>query len=225
MDQETGIPVARPLGTLRISGLRTGFHGGLPGMQPAREFPANMIKVAAAFVTGLSLLLIACGQDDQPSGTSDPEVKGGKVPADVAALIAKVDDSCAANGTGYGSATLFDVKTFDASKVMREIKAEDKDKMGSDCSEDRIYSMSREDGVKMFREHINDELEATKQCLATELTAAERTMLEDLVSDPTNLAVFSNAFGGGESEACGYYEFDVYRGDGVKLHIVFNYTS
>jgi hypothetical protein len=176
-----------------------------------------------------SLLIVACGSsssDDGGSSTDAPEVKATKVAQDVDALATKIDDNCAANGTGEGGAFLFDPAKFDAAETMRAIKAEDKDKSGVDCSDQRTYSTSREDGVKLFREHLADKTEDTGTCLAENLSAEERKKLDALVSDPTNLGVFANVFAGGDNpEGCSYYEFKVFRKDGTRLDLVFNYTD
>jgi hypothetical protein len=180
----------------------------------------TMLGVAIALVSAA----VACGGSDEPVGSLEPEVKSVTVPADVKALFEKIDGECAGNDNGF--VTTYVVKSFDAAKIMSELKAEDKDKMGSDCSKERQYSTSREDAVTLFRKHLEDKLESTKECLSKTLSPAERATLDKFVSDPTNVGVFANVHAGGDNpEACTYYEFDVYRADGVHAQFVFNFTD
>jgi hypothetical protein len=95
-----------------------------------------------------------------------------------------------------------------ADKVLGKLKSDDKDAMGTDCSKERAYSTSREDAVKMFRDHVSDKNEDTKSCLESNLTPEERNALDEIVSDPTNVGVFASIHSGGDDpEACEYYDF------------------
>lgn len=182
----------------------------------------SLLLTVAALVSAV----IACGGSESDDGSgSEAEVKAGApTAAQIHALFDKIDGNCAGNDNG-GIRT-FDVAKLDAAAVMSRIKAGDKDAMGSDCSKERIYSTSKEDAVKMFRDHVNDKAEDTKECLASNLSEPERKMLDAIVSDPKNVAVFANSHGGGDNpEACTYYNFEIYRPDGMLIELRFNFTD
>jgi hypothetical protein len=203
------------------------LNGALGGTHGASSAFTMRSRRLGWLVFAVGTLLMACGGSDGGSAAADsPEVKAAKIPEDVKKLIDKLDENCAANGTGEGGVSAFDPAKFDAAKIMEGIKAADKEKSGVDCSKERQYSTSREDGVKLFQAHLADASEDTKECVATNLSADERKKLDDLVNDPTNLGVFSNVHAGGDNpEACTYYEFHVFRKDGVRIDIVFNFTD
>jgi hypothetical protein len=177
-------------------------------------------------VASLAIGLGACGGSDDGGaiGGAAPEANATPIPADIKALFDKIDDNCAGNDNGF--LTRFDTRKFNPEAIMSEWKAGDKDKMGSDCSQERGYSTSREDGIAKLKEHLADKNEDTRECIATNLTPAERKKLDEIVADPTNLGVFANIHTGGDNpEACTYYEFKVFRKDGVLLELVFNFTD
>lgn len=191
------------------------------GLRP--EVPMRRALGLAAVTMAI---LVGCGQDDSASGTAAPEVISAPAPAagDVAALktlFEKIDSNCAGNDNGF--VEKFDVATFDAAAVMKEIKADEEDHNG--CAEFRSYSKSREEGVKEFHDYLVQDFDETNTCLAENLAPEERKTLDTIIDDPANLAVISNVQGGGDSEACGYTHFHVYRADGIALHFVFDHTD
>jgi hypothetical protein len=174
---------------------------------------------------GLVVLVLAsaCGGSDETASAED-DIRGQPSAEELQALFRAVDDNCAGNSNGY--MTRYNVATFKASEAMAEIKNDDKDAMGVDCSDQRSYSSSREDGAKMFLDHINDPLDSTKSCLKENLTASQRARLKQVVTDRQNVAVFSSIYSGGDNpEGCSYYNFRIYRRDGTLLELVFNYTD
>ncbi len=135
-----------------------------------------------------------------------------------------VDDTCAGNSNGYTDT--FDPKKFSASEEMAKMRADDEDASGVSCSDQRIYSSSRETGVEMFLKHIATQ-EDTQMCIKSTLSDVQRAQLKEIVSDPSNLGVFASVFDpkGDNSEACMYYTFRVFRADGTFIEFTFNYTD
>jgi hypothetical protein len=171
-----------------------------------------------------SVLTAACASSPGGVGTGDDDVKSAPTRAEAEQLFSLVDDNCAGNNNGW--TRNFSTKEFRAEQALNEMRDEDKDASGVDCSDQHDYSTSRESGVEMFRAFINDETEDARACLAEHLTPAQRTRLDRLVSDPTNLGVFASIYSGGDNpEGCSYYTFRVYRADGLFVEMTFNYTD
>jgi hypothetical protein len=160
----------------------------------------------ASLVVGLA----ACSGSEAPVASADDDLKTPATAKQIEELFRAVDDNCAANGTGNGGVSKFDVAKFSAAAAIERMRAEDKDASG----------------VKLFEDHINDKNEDTKSCLKENLTAAQRTRLKQVVSDAANVGVFASVYSGGDNpEGCSYYNFHVYRRDGTLLELTFNFTD
>jgi hypothetical protein len=176
-----------------------------------------------ASLVAVALGTAACVASSAPEADSE-DVTSTVTAAQLSALFHAVDDNCAGNDNGW--LTKFDVKKFDASAIAKQLRVDDKDASGVDCSDQHDYATSRENGVAMFLEHIRDENESTKTCLAENLTPAQRKLLEKVVGDPKNLGVFASVYSGGDNpEGCDYYRFSVYRRDGWLFELAFNFTD
>jgi hypothetical protein len=155
--------------------------------------------------------------------TLSASVFATEIPADLTALFNKVDNC---GGNDNGSISTFNVDTFDAAAAMAKLRARDTENRGAGCSEGRTYSRSRAEGAGLFKEFLASDDDAD-QCLSDGLTRTEFRQLLKVISDPTNLAVLASMYGGSNdnAEACTYYNFVIYRADGVRLAFTFNYTD
>jgi hypothetical protein len=181
-------------------------------------------SLAVAFVAGLTVL--ACSSGGSGEGSSEEDIRGRVSAAEAERLHDKVDDNCAGNDNGWFKR--FDVATFDAAATMAKIKDDDRDSWGVGCFGDHAYSSSKADAVELFKKHLAANEWEDRSCLEEYLSSREITRLHQLVADPTNLAVFASVYDGhgdGNSEACAYYNFYVFRADGREARITFNHTD
>jgi hypothetical protein len=178
-------------------------------------------------IVAAASLLLACAGDSTSEGSQEDDIRARKVDAaEAEALFDKVDDNCAGNDNG--SFRRFTVSEFDPSKVMDEVKNDDRDAMGVGCFGDHAYSKSRASGVAMFNEFLAANEWDDRSCLEENMSAKEISRLEQMVADPTNLGVFASVYDGhgeGNSEACAFYTFHVYRADGSHVELTFNHTD
>jgi hypothetical protein len=183
-------------------------------------------KLLAAILATASVLM-ACAADEANEASSEDDIRTKKIDAaEAEALFDKVDENCAGNDNGGFSR--FDVRTFDAAKVMEEVQKEDKDAMGVGCHGDHAYSKSRASAVALFNEHLNANEFDDRSCLEEHMSSKEIARLKQMVADPTNLGVFASVYDGhgdGNSEACAFYIFHVYRADGTHVELQFNHTD
>jgi hypothetical protein len=182
---------------------------------------------ALATIVATASLLLACTADSTNEASSEDDIKTRKIDAaEAEALFDKVDGNCAGNDNGgFGR---FDVRAFDAAKISSEMQNDDKDAMGVGCHGDHAYSKSRASAVAMFNELLSQNEWDDRTCLEENLSTKEITRLKQLVADPTNLGVFASVYDGhgdGNSEACAFYTFDIYRADGVNVKLTFNHTD
>ena len=182
---------------------------------------------ALATIFATASLLMACAADSTNDASSEEDIRARKVDAaEAEALHDKVDSNCAGNDNG--SFGRFDVRAFDAAKIMEELQNDDKDAMGVGCHGDHAYSKSRASAVEMFNKHLEENEWDDRSCLEEHLSSKEISRLKQMVADPTNLGVFATVYDGhgdGNSEACAFYEFHVYRADGTRVNITFNHTD
>lgn len=115
----------------------------------------------------------------------------------------------------------FDVASFDPSEVMAELHRAD-----GICEAGRSYSNSRENGVAMFFQHVEED-ELTNECVTNQVSAYQWERAQNIINDPNNLGVFASAFpeNGEDAEACLYYHFYIFRPDGTLLRWTFSYTD
>src|SRR5262245_14303776 len=120
----------------------------------------------------------ACDADNESSQAeqSDDAIRSQPTPQQVEEVFRAVDDNCAGNSNG--GLSRFDPAGFKAAEAMKKLRDEDKDAMGVDCRGQRSYSDSRESGVKLFLDHINDAADDTKSCLKENLTTQQRSLLK-----------------------------------------------
>ena len=182
---------------------------------------------ALATLFSAAFLLMACAADSTNEASAEDDIKTRKIDkVEAEALFDKVDDNCAGNDNGHF--TTFDVRAFDAAKVMEEIQNDDKDAMGVGCHGDHAYSRSRTSAVALFNEFVNANEWDDRTCLEENLSTKEMTRLKQMVADPTNLGVFASVYDGhgdGNSEACAFFTFHVYRADGSLVKLTFNHTD
>jgi len=190
----------------------------------------NRLGVGLGCALLLGVAACAGSEQDDVGSAEGASSKAAAKPAaaltqnEIEDLFAAVDDNCAGNNNGVLSK--FDVSKFDAKAAMAKLKEEDKDAMGSDCRSQHELSKSRESGVKLFAEHVNDKNGDTKSCLKQYLTAGQRRQLNEFVGDPKNVGVFASVYSGGDNpEGCTYYNFHIYRADGTLMELTFNYTD
>jgi hypothetical protein len=187
----------------------------------------NVHKTGIALVLAAASLLMACAADSAPVSESEDEVRTRKIDAaEAQALFDAVDNNCAGNDNGHFRR--FDARAFDASSIMAKVRDDDRDAMGVGCSGDHGYSMSKESAVEMFTKHLDANEWDDTTCIKEHLSTAQIGRLRKLVADPTNLGVFASVYDGhgdGNSEACAYYTFHVYRADGVQVTLTFNHTD
>jgi hypothetical protein len=177
-------------------------------------------RVALTLLAAALFNVLACGESDSFT-TGDDDISRQKAVSkeEAQSLFEAVDDECAGNDNGRFKS--FDPAAFDASAAMAKLREPD-----TDCTGQRDYSTSRESAVKLFEKHISDGSYDAKSCIDENLGAAKRKRLLKLVSDPSNLGVFASVYGGGDNpEACSYWNFHVYRADGVLVEFTFNETD
>jgi hypothetical protein len=128
------------------------------------------------------------------------------------------------SGNDVSGVLKFDVATFDAAKVMVDLRKVDAEARCGGTQ--RTYSTSRESAVTLFRDFVAKD-EQTQPCFADSLTEAQRAELDAIVSNPDNLGVFASVFdpAGDNLEACAYATFQIYRGDGQLVDVKFNFTD
>ena len=174
-----------------------------------------------------SILLMACAADPGTPEASDEELRARPVNAQEAEqLFDLVDDNCAGNDNG--NFRRFEVATFNAGEVMSKVKDDDRDAMGVGCFGDHAYSNSKANAIEMFNKHLADNEWDDRTCLEEHLSRQQITRLKAMVADPSNLGVFASVYDGhgeGNSEACAFYTFHVYRADGVHVKLTFNHTD
>ncbi len=131
-----------------------------------------------------------------------------------------IDSNC--GGNDNGSISTYDVKKFNATAVLNSLKKADKRK---GCGSDRVYSTSREDAVRRFKREIQHQ--AIKECLGEYVSKADYREFVALFENPQNLAVFAGNISEDSKnpEGCSYYQYLVYRKDGVRVEFVFDYTD
>ena len=144
-----------------------------------------------------------------------------ELPKDLAAIVDKLDSECSGNDNGYVGS--FDASTFSASKVMRKLKADQKNDADS-CRSN--FSTTKAEGIAALNEVLFGR-NGESDCVNSALTAGEQRKLKAMIEDPTNLGVFSKEWDGdsGDSEYCTYANYDIYRADGTLVSIVFNHTD
>ena len=170
--------------------------------------------------------LVGCAADAAPTASEEDDLKTRPINAAEAEQLLERANECSGNDTGYSAR--FDVKTFDASKVMAEVKKDDRDAMGVDCSNDHAYSSSRADAVEMFNKHLAKNDWDDRTCLEENLSKSQITRLKAMLADGSNLGVFASIYDGhgdGNSEACAFWTFHVYRADGLRVSLTFNHTD
>jgi hypothetical protein len=187
----------------------------------------NVHKTGIGLVLAAASLLMACAADSAPVSESEDEVRTRKIDAaEAEALFDAVDNNCAGNDNGHFRR--FDARAFDASSIMAKVREDDRDAMGVGCSGDHAYSTSRANAVELFTKHLASNEWDDTTCINENLSPPQVSRLRQLVADPTNLGVFASIYDGhgdGNSEACAYYTFHVYRADGVAVTFTFNHTD
>jgi hypothetical protein len=174
----------------------------------------------------LAATLMACAAESTPSRAEDDATSRAIDAAEAEKLFDAVDENCAGNDNG--NFRRFDPKTFDAAKIMAEVKNDDRDAMGVGCFGDHAYSTSKASAVEMFDKHLAENEFDDRTCLEENLTKEQNKRLRQMIADPTNLGVFASVYDGhgdGNSEGCAYYTFHVYRHDGVHVKLTFNHTD
>ena len=144
--------------------------------------------------------------------------------------IADAYSECAHNdGNSVGT---YRPAEFDPGAVLKAIKAHDR---ARGCKY-REYSNSRINAIARYSKFAAGDPDDgfsryAKECIDHAIPSYRQEDMAEVLTDPTNLAVFASMFDfdnpadDNYSEGCAYYEFFIYRASGTVLRIVFNYTD
>lgn len=153
-----------------------------------------------------------------------------ELPADTAEIVAEL---ALCEGNNSGSVKAFDPKTFNPKAIQKEIREEDKDAMGVDCSSGRRYGRTNEDSKALLLYLLSKPKSDVRYCFIDDQDYTPRQLdnlvssTKSLVDDSTTMGVFASLYTekNDNPEACAYYDFYIYRKDGFRIHVTFNFTD
>lgn len=144
------------------------------------------------------------------------------LPRDLADIVEKLGSEC--SGNDNGTIGRFDVATFNAAEVMRNLKA---DQRGNDGTCRSSYSRNSSEAVSNLLYTLFDRGSMESDCVNEALSPTEKRKLRAMIVHSSNLGVFSKEWDGdsGDSEYCTYSNYDIYLANGTFVSIVFNHTD